>query len=249
MNSFLQNSQPSNQNQITYVHIRIWLEIVFLSHSYTFRPRFVIIKEFIHLIKNRQSSQIPYVTFSVTLLFYTETTQHNIYFISCTGIRIFIAYWNTTYAIRRVCILITECLFKLQYIQTLRRDVQRQNYDTFSHGACSSHITNTDLKYCMGNGKGKGRPMTYSFGYWGKAEVYLQPIRKSALEGDRLSTSFSSRPNPGKDRVPIVQEAVGTRGRSGRHRKCRFYLIRSAERPSGDIVDVRAIYLSTEPRV
>jgi len=86
---------------------------------------------------------------------------------------------------------------KLQYIQKLQRYVQRRNYDILSHAAYSRHIMNTALQYCLGNGKGKGHSMAYPLRYWGEAEVYLQPIRRSALEGDRWSISCSGRSNNG----------------------------------------------------
>ena len=157
-------------------------------------------------IFDKESSKFTqlYVTFNASLLLNIKT-QHNIYFLTCTGNCIAITHWNATYALWRVCILITECLLKLHYTPKLRRDVQRQNYDTFSHAACSRHIINTDLKYCVG--KGKGHSMAYPFRYWSEAVVYQQPIRRSALGGDRSSISCSGRPNTGKDRVPIVQEA------------------------------------------
>jgi len=167
-----------------------------------FRLSFVNIKEFIYLIKNHQSSHNCMLP--STPLYYW-TLQHNTIFPILHRNLYIYHHWNTTYAFRRVCILITECLLKLHYTQKLRRDAQRQNYDTFSHAAWSRHIMNTVLKYCVG--KGEVHPTAYPFRYRWEAEVYLQPIRRSALGGDRSSISCSGLPNTGKDKVPIVQQA------------------------------------------
>jgi hypothetical protein len=118
----------------------------------------------------------------------------------------------------------------------------------FSRAADSRHIMNTALQYRVGNGKGKGQPMAYSLRYWGEAEVYLQPIRKSAL-GDGWSVSCSSRSNNGKKQGTHCAEGwVGVGACLEGMENVASTVIRSAERPPCIIVEVRAFYLSTGPK-